>query len=75
MLTKSFILPADLPAMFANSLPAKTTILDKTPCPTYLQVSPFLKFLRLDEKFVPHSSSTPQINASPKLHLLTDDVG
>ena len=30
---------------FANNLPAKTTILDKTPCPTYLQVSPLLKFL------------------------------
>ena len=41
----------------------------------YLRSQMASKFLRLDEKFVPHSSSTPQINASPRLHLLTDDVG
>ena len=35
----------------------------------------FLNDPSLFDTFVPHSSSTPQINASPKLHLLTDELG
>ena len=65
--------------MFANNLPAKVTILESTPWPTYLHFSLECMFFvfgpNLEDTFVPHSSSTPHINASPKLHLLTEVVG
>ena len=61
--------------MFANNLPAKVTILDNTPLPTYVHFSVLALFPNLEDKFVPHSSSTAHINASPKLQALTEVVG
>ena len=55
--------------MFANNLSLKNTILVNTPLPTYKHLSPgSWKVPRLEEAFVPHSSSFAQINASPILH-------
>ena len=64
--------------MFANNFPAKVTILERTPWPTYLHFSLLWAPVfapSLEETLVPHSASTAHIKASPKLHLLTDDDG
>ena len=74
--TRSVTAPKDLPEIFAKILPANSTISDNTPLPTNLHLDPDCSDLDFSSprklSCVPHSSSTAQINASPRSHLFTD---